>query len=51
MLDAPARDPGWLAALQDMGLREQRPFTRMVRSGVPPGDPGLVFAAFGPELG
>jgi hypothetical protein len=52
MLDVPTAAPGWMAALQDLGLREQRPFTRMYRAGArPPGWPELTFAAFGPELG
>lgn len=52
VLDVPTAAPGWAAALQDLGLREQRPFTRMYRAGAaPPGRPDLVFAAFGPELG
>ena len=52
MLDVPTAAPGWTAALQDLGLREQRPFTRMYRAGNrPPGYPELTFAVFGPELG
>jgi GNAT superfamily N-acetyltransferase len=52
MLDVPTAAPGWMAALQDLGLREQRPFTRMYRKGArPPGYSELTFAAFGPELG
>jgi GNAT superfamily N-acetyltransferase len=52
MLDVPTAAPGWAAALQDLGLREQRPFTRMYRAGSrPPGYPELTFAVFGPELG
>jgi GNAT superfamily N-acetyltransferase len=52
MLDVPTSAPEWPAALHEMGLREQRPFTRMYRAGAaPPGRPELVFAAFGPELG
>jgi GNAT superfamily N-acetyltransferase len=52
MLDASTRDSAWLEALRDLGLREQRPFTRMYRAGAaPPGRPELTFAAFGPELG
>jgi GNAT superfamily N-acetyltransferase len=52
MVDVSTSAPDWPAALRDMGLREQRPFTRMYRAGAaPPGRPDLVFAAFGPELG
>lgn len=52
MLDVPTAAPGWMAALQEAGLREQRPFVRMFRAGArPPGWPDLVFGAFGPELG
>jgi GNAT superfamily N-acetyltransferase len=52
MLDVPTRPPAWVSALQDLGLREQRPFTRMYRAGArPPGRPDLIHAAFGPELG
>jgi hypothetical protein len=52
MLDAATRDLEWPEALRDLGLREQRPFTRMYRAGAaPPGRPVLTFAAFGPELG
>jgi predicted N-acetyltransferase YhbS len=52
MLDVPTAAPGWMAALQDAGLREQRPFVRMYRAGArPPGWLDLVFGAFGPELG
>lgn len=52
LLDVPTAAPGWVAALQDLGLREQRPFTRMYRAGGrPPGYPELTFAVFGPELG
>ena len=52
LLDVPTSAAGWMAALHDLGLREQRPFTRMYRAGArPPGWPELTFAAFGPELG
>lgn len=52
MLDGATAAPGWLTALQGLGLREQRPFTRMYRAGNrPPGWPELTFAVFGPELG
>lgn len=52
VLDVPTAAPGWMAALQEIGLREQRPFVRMYRAGArPPGWPDLVYAAFGPELG
>ena len=52
MLDVSPSPPEWAAALHTLGLREQRPFTRMYRSGAaPPGRPDLTFAVFGPELG
>jgi hypothetical protein len=52
MLDASTSPSAWTAALRGLGLREQRPFTRMYRAGTaPPGRPELTFAAFGPELG
>jgi GNAT superfamily N-acetyltransferase len=52
ILDVPTAIPGWTHALAEMGLREQRPFTRMYKAGARrPGYPELVFAAFGPELG
>jgi hypothetical protein len=52
MLDVPIATPGWVAALHDLGLREQRPFTRMYRAGGrAPGHPERTFAVFGPELG
>lgn len=52
MIDVPADQPEWMTALRAMGLREQRPFTRMYRAGAtPPGRPGRTFAVFGPELG
>jgi GNAT superfamily N-acetyltransferase len=52
MLDVSTSPPEWAAALRDLGLREQRPFTRMYRGDTtPPGRPQLTFAAFGPELG
>jgi GNAT superfamily N-acetyltransferase len=52
VLDVPTSPPSWLTALRALGLREQRPFTRMYRAGAPPpGLPDLTLAAFGPELG
>jgi hypothetical protein len=52
MLDVSTSPSAWPAALRGLGLREQRPFTRMYRAGTaPPGRPELMFAAFGPELG
>jgi GNAT superfamily N-acetyltransferase len=52
MLDVPTAAPGWMAALQDAGLREERPFVRMYRAGArPPGRRDVVFGVFGPELG
>jgi GNAT superfamily N-acetyltransferase len=44
--------PAWLAALAEMGFREQRPFTRMyLGSARPPARPALEPAVFGPEFG
>ncbi len=44
--------PGWLAFLEERGLRAQRPFTRMYRGGAaPPGRPELQLAIRGPEFG
>ena len=52
VLDVPTAAHGWVTALQDAGLREQRPFTRMYRAGGrAPGYPEMTFAVFGPELG
>ena len=52
MLDVSMGTPSWLAELETLGLRAQRPFTRMYRSAAPPpGRPELTLAAFGPELG
>jgi len=52
VLDASTSPPSWLSELETLGLRAQRPFTRMYRSAAPPpGRPELTLAAFGPELG
>ena len=49
-LDAPAWAE-WRSALEPLGFREQRPFTRMYR-GVPPRSrPEQPYAIFGPEFG
>jgi GNAT superfamily N-acetyltransferase len=43
---------GWLAALGEMGFREQRPFTRMyLGEARPAAQPGVELAVFGPEFG
>jgi GNAT superfamily N-acetyltransferase len=45
-------DASWLAALSDLGFREERPFTRMYRGEAKPsGRPSLEHAIFGPEFG
>ncbi len=42
----------WLATLQAMGFRTQRPFTRMFLGSLKhPGQPDLQYAIAGPELG
>lgn len=52
ILDVPTDRADWMAAVADLGLREQRPFTRMHRAGGRrAGYAELTFAAFGPELG
>jgi hypothetical protein len=52
MLDVPTAEAAWRSILQAVGLRDERPFTRMYRSGAPPpGRPELILGAFGPELG
>ncbi len=48
-LDAPPW-PEWRTALERLGFREQRPFTRMYR-GAPRQCPPQSFAVFGPEFG
>jgi hypothetical protein len=51
ILDARA-DPDWLAALGELGFREQRPFTRMYLGDArPAAAPRLELAVFGPEFG
>jgi GNAT superfamily N-acetyltransferase len=45
-------EPSWLAALGEMGFREQRPFTRMyLGEARPPARPALEPAVLGPEFG
>jgi GNAT superfamily N-acetyltransferase len=52
IVDASADAPGWIAALEAMGFREQRPLYRMYRHGArPPGQPARQLAIFGPEFG
>jgi GNAT superfamily N-acetyltransferase len=51
-IDVPTDRPEWRAALDRLGFREKRSFTRMYRTGE--GDPGrrdVVFAVAGPEFG
>jgi GNAT superfamily N-acetyltransferase len=51
ILDARA-EPDWLAALGELGFREQRPFTRMYLGDArPAARPPLELAVFGPEFG
>lgn len=50
-IDARHLEPGWIAWLESIGFREQRPFTRMARNPSPHGDPRRRFATAGPELG
>ena len=50
-IDARHLEPGWIAWLESIGFREQRPFTRMGRSPSPHGDIRRRFATAGPELG
>jgi GNAT superfamily N-acetyltransferase len=45
-------EPAWLAALGELGFREQRPFTRMYLGDArPEARPDLELAVFGPEFG
>ena len=45
-------EPRWLATLGELGLREQRPFTRMYLGETrPPSEPKRELAVFGPEFG
>jgi GNAT superfamily N-acetyltransferase len=45
-------EPVWLAALGELGFREQRPFTRMYLGAArPASEPGRELAVFGPEFG
>ena len=45
-------EPAWLAALGELGFREQRPFTRMYLGDArPQARPALETAVFGPEFG
>jgi GNAT superfamily N-acetyltransferase len=50
-VDARRLDRGWIAWLESIGFREQRPFTRMGRNPSPHGDTRRRFATAGPELG
>jgi hypothetical protein len=51
IVDARA-DPGWLDALGELGLREQRRFTRMYLGDArPAARPSLEHAVLGPEFG
>ncbi|HEX7087966.1 MAG TPA: GNAT family N-acetyltransferase [Vicinamibacterales bacterium] len=50
-IDARHLEPGWIAWLESIGFREQRPFTRMARNPLPRGDLRQRFATAGPELG
>lgn len=51
IVDARA-DPGWLAALSELGFREQRRLTRMYLGEAKPlARPALEHAIFGPEFG
>lgn len=51
ILDARS-EPGWLAALSELGFREQRRFTRMyLGEARPAARPTLEHAVFGPEFG
>ena len=43
-----ARVAAWL---QGVGFEAERPFTRMVRGGAPPGDAARLVLMAGPELG
>jgi GNAT superfamily N-acetyltransferase len=52
IIDAACHDDRWLQFLQQSGFREQRPFIRMHRGGVPPfGELRHQFAMLGPEFG
>jgi len=45
-------EPAWRAALEELGFREQRPFTRMYRGDArPAARPALEPAVLGPEFG
>jgi hypothetical protein len=45
-------EPSWLRALDDLGFREERPFTRMYLGAAPPAArPQIERAVFGPEFG
>jgi hypothetical protein len=45
-------EPAWLAALEELGFREQRPFTRMyLHDRRPPARPALERVVRGPEFG
>ena len=52
LLDVPLHDPAWLALLDDLGFRTERPFIRMARGpDRSPGDLSLEWAIAGPEVG
>jgi hypothetical protein len=50
-LDAPAWGEWRTALEQELGFREQRPFTRMYRGVAPRSRPEQSYAVFGPEFG
>ncbi|HEY8536823.1 MAG TPA: GNAT family N-acetyltransferase [Vicinamibacterales bacterium] len=50
-IDARHLEPDWIAWLESIGFREQRPFTRMALNPLQHGDPRRRFATAGPELG
>ena len=52
LMDVPAAQEAFLDWLRLLGFKEQRHFIRMTRGqGGPEGDPGLLYATAGPELG
>src|SRR5262249_15223625 len=52
LADAMLHDPQWVGWLKDIGFREQRPYTRMVKGPNRfPGEPHRQFSILGPELG
>jgi GNAT superfamily N-acetyltransferase len=50
-LDAPDDQHSWRAALVERGFAVERPFLRMYRGRLTPGQPPLVYAITGPEFG